>query len=269
MGKRIERHTTKEYVINAPLPQQTETYTVISHQAVIDKTAACLLQHNFEIETELYRATQNANIAQGVYHLKHDGDPDMGLIFTWSNSYDKSMRFRCSVGARVYISNSKIIPGNMGHWGRIHTGNADQDTDRQIDAQISNAGNYFQQLVNDKEVMKNITVDIRKAAEMLGVLFIDKRIITSEQLNMIKAELYKPTFDYKAPKDSLWSFYNHIILSLQKSHPRTWMDQQRIAHWFICEEFNVSSITYTPVPAVVEEQPKNQMSIFDVEGVNQ
>lgn len=271
MGKRVEKSTTKEYVINAPLPQQTLTYTVISHGSVINKTMACLAKHGFEVEAELYRATQNANIAQGVYHLQHSGDPEMGLMFAWSNSYDKSMRFRCSIGARVYVSGSKIIPGNMGHWGRIHTGTADQDTDKQIEEQISNAGFHFSQLVNDKESMKNLTLNMRMAGELLGILFVEKKAISSEQLNLIKAELYNPTFNYSTPKDSLWTFYNHIILSLQKSHPKTWMDQQRLVHWFICDEFGIDA-TKGIIPAVKEEAADvehnpNQITIYDVPGV--
>src|ERR1019366_4018691 len=90
--------TTQDYLINAALPVQTETYTVISHGDVIKKTKEVLAAKGFEIERELYRCNDGAQVAQGVYHLKYGDDPDMGMMFAWSNSYDKTMRFKCSIG---------------------------------------------------------------------------------------------------------------------------------------------------------------------------
>ena len=90
MSKRANL-TTQEYLINAPLPQATATYTVIPHKDVIDLVKKGLAEKGFGIERELYRCNLDAQVAQGVYHLKYGNDPDMGLMFAWSNSYDKSM----------------------------------------------------------------------------------------------------------------------------------------------------------------------------------
>src|SRR5437870_1680629 len=112
--------TTKEHLTSAPLPEQTDTYTVIPHGFVINKTKEVLDRKGFDIVRELYRCNESADVAQGVYHLKFEGeqDPEMGMMFAWSNSYDKSMKFKCSVGGYLNSSQSIIISGNMGSWGR-------------------------------------------------------------------------------------------------------------------------------------------------------
>ena len=129
--------TTQEYLINAALPEATDTYTVIPHGTIIDTTRTALKAKGLEIERELYRCNEGAQIASGIYHIKYGNDPDMGMLFAWTNSYDKSTKFKCTMGGYVHESLSTVVGGNMGSWGRKHTGNADNLALNQIDDQIS------------------------------------------------------------------------------------------------------------------------------------
>ena len=98
--------TTKDYLIKAPLPTHGKSYTVVSHQQVIDNTLKLLTDSGFEVEREMYRASLNANVAQGIYHIKplNTSDTDIlneeevGMMFAWTNSYDKSVRFQSAIG---------------------------------------------------------------------------------------------------------------------------------------------------------------------------
>lgn len=234
--------TTHDYLINAALPEQTDTYTVISHEAVISKTKDALTQKGFEIVRELYRCNEGAQVAQGVYHLKYDNDPntDMGMLFAWANSYDKSMRFKCSIGAYVHTSLASIIGGNMDTFGRKHTGSADEEVFNKIDEQITNAELYFTKLVNDKEAMKVLVAPTELRASFMGRLYFINELVTGEQLGIIKSEFKKPSFVYKGIENSVWGMYNAIIYALQKAHPKTWMDQQRMIHYLLCKEYNIT-----------------------------
>lgn len=239
MSKRTNT-ATHEYIVNAPLPEATDTYTVIPHGKIINKVRETLEAKGFEIERELYRCNQNAQIAQGIYHLKYSEDPDMGLMFSWSNSYNKTMRFKCSIGGYVHVSLASIVAGNMGRFGRKHTGTADEEVYETIEDQINNAEQYFNELIEDKELMKNIVAPEVLRAEFMGRAFYVNELINTEQLGIIKSEFRKPSFEYSGVKDSLWEMYNGIIYALQKSHPRTWMDQQRMLHYLICKDFNIT-----------------------------
>ena len=233
--------TTKEYLVNAPLPVATESYTVISHQMVIDQTLELLTNSGLEIERELYRCNQNALVAQGIYHIKDEQDPEMSMMFAWSNSYDKSMQFKCAIGGYVIVCMNGVVAGDHSSYGRKHTGVADQDVIKQMSTQINGAHQYYTQLISDKKCMKDVIVSETTQAQLLGMMFVNKEIINMEQLSIIKSQMSKPSYDYGASKNSLWSFYNHITYSLKRSHPRHWLDQQKQTHWFLCNEFGVGN----------------------------
>lgn len=260
--------TTEEYLTSAPLPEQTETYTVISHQTVIDATRKTLAGMGFEIEREFYRCNEGALIASGVYHLKYSDDPDIGMMFAWANSYDKSMKFQCSVGGYVHESLASIIGGNMGSWGRKHTGNADDEALETIQSQLMNAEEYFKELLQEKEKMKTIFVGSHKRAEMVGRMYFNNELLSTEQMSVIKNEFAKPSFTVSGIDDSLWKMYHAIIVSLQKSHPKTWMTQQRIVHELIQKEFlvdnNVSPVQNSVITENKQEVNPMQLTIEDV-----
>jgi hypothetical protein len=115
MSKRIGL-ATKDYLTNAPLPKQTDSYTVISHGSVMAETEKLLKEKGFSIEKEMYKCTENAQVAQGVYHLKYGSDPEMSMLVAWNNSYDKSMRFKFAVGGYIHSSGSAMLSQTIGNW---------------------------------------------------------------------------------------------------------------------------------------------------------
>lgn len=230
-------NSTKNFLVNVPLPKATNTYTTISHGFIIDKSLDELKTKGFEVERELYRSTKCGNIGQGIYHLKYGSDPEMGMMFAWSNSYDKSMKFKSSIGGVVHICLNGMVSGNMGNYIRKHTGTALQDTTDMITDQIANADIYYNQLVMDKELMKNVILTKRDQAEIMGRIYFEHGLLTTEQLNVVKAESKKPTYDYNSNKDSLWQLYNGITLSLQKAHPKQWLDQQQMIHLLLTKDY--------------------------------
>ena len=68
----------------------------------------------FKVNQEHYRCTGNGNIAQGVYRLTFMDDPELSMMFAWSNSYNKQMRFKCGIGAYINQTGSSMVCGDMG-----------------------------------------------------------------------------------------------------------------------------------------------------------
>lgn len=237
-----KKYVELEYLESAPLPQHAATYTVISHKRVNDKVVEELQKNGFEIEKIFYKANMDAQIASGTVLLKQGTDNEMRMMLTWANSYDKSMRFKCAVGGYLPSSESVVISGNMGTWGRKHTGNADLEMEKTIQDQLSLAGHYYNGLVEDKAVMKDIILDETSRASLLGILFFHRGIINTDQVAIIRKEMKKPSFSYNADPMSLWTLYCHIIYSLQIAHPKTWLDQQRLSHFYISEMFDLEKI---------------------------
>ena len=259
---------TKEYLTSVALPNHAESYTVISHEFIINHTMEQLALHGFTVEKETYRSNSDGSIAQGIYYINYDKDPEIGLMFAWSNSYNKLMRFKCAMGGYVFICMNGIVSGDMGSYGRKHLGTADTETVKAIIEQISNADIYFDRIVADKDTMKKITITERKQAELLGILYAEYELLTNEQISIVKQQMDKPSYDYNCEINSLWAFYNHVTYALKKSHPRDWMDDQRKFHWFVAFEFDLANFVEDAELVPIDQlelnygEPENQLNIL-------
>jgi hypothetical protein len=264
MPKKIQ-DCTKASLIDVALPVHGDSYTVISHESVMDMSATALANAGFSIADEEYRATADGNIAQGIYRLNYNNDPELSMMFAWTNSYNKQVRFKCGVGAYINKTGTVMVCGDMGSWARKHTGTADEETLNTITEQIANAQMYYDQLVSDKEAMKQVPMNKRKQAQMLGILFAEYQILTTEQASIIRNQMDKPTHVFDEA-GSLWAFYNYVTLALQHSHPKTWMEDQRILHYFISSIIG-SQAPVIPTPVVVTELEvfvdPNQTNLLD------
>jgi|688.fasta_scaffold65548_5 hypothetical protein len=258
MPKKIQ-NTTKAHLISVPLPNHGASYTVISHQFVIDYAYQALANAGFGIVEEEYRCTADGQIAQGIYKLNFNNDPELSMMFAWTNSYNKQVKFKCVVGAYINQTGSVMISGEVGSWVRKHTGTADTEVMATIDDYITNAYMYYNQLCSDKAAMEVVSLNKRKQSQLLGVLFAEYEILTTEQASMIRDQMKRPLQVF-TNSDSLWAFYNFVTNALQSSHPKTWMEDQRILHYFIgtiCDFSAPPQPVSTPVnnlSAPVEEE---------------
>lgn len=231
MPKKIQ-NTTKATLVSVPLPNHGASYTVISHQFVIDYAYQALANAGFGIVDEEYRCTSDGQIAQGIYKLNFNNDPELSMMFAWTNSYNKQVKFKCVVGAYINKTGGVMISGEVGSWVRKHTGTADTEVKDTIDQYISNAYMYYNQLCSDKAAMEVVNLNKRKQSQLLGVLFAEYEILTTEQASAVRDQMKKP-YHVFTNTDSLWAFYNYVTNALQSSHPKTWMEDQRILHYFI------------------------------------
>jgi hypothetical protein len=257
MPKKI-KECGKAHLISVPLPDHGDSYTVISHESVIDYAYTELAQAGFGIVSEEYRATADGNIAQGIYRLQYQNDPELSMMFAWTNSYNKQVRFKCGVGAYVNHTGTTMVCGDMGSWARKHTGTADEETVATIKEQITNAHMYYDQLVADKNAMKEIKMNKRKQAQLLGILFAEYQILTTEQASTVRSQMDKPSHVFE-DSSSLWAFYNYVTIALQSSHPKTWMEDQRVLHYFISSVNNFAK----PLPVEVEVEHEEEEKVTD------
>lgn len=271
MPKKI-KECSKAQLISVDLPTHGDSYTVISHESIINYVYTELAAAGFGVVSETYRATADGQIAHGVHVLNYNSDPELSMMFAWTNSYNKQVRFKCGVGAYVNQAGTFMVCGDMGSWSRKHTGTADEETVETIKEQIKDAQMYYDQLKSDKDAMKEIKMNKRKQSQLLGILFAEYQILTTEQASMIRSEMIKPTHVFE-DTSSLWAFYNYVTTALQASHPKTWMEDQRILHYFISSVNNFSGPKVAPqVQPVVEAevdplttnygQPENQLNIL-------
>ena len=272
MPRKIKSYGRQD-LIDIALPNHADSYTVISHESVMDLSTKALEDAGFSITAENYRATHDGNIASAIYTLNFGEDPELSMMFAWSNSYNKQMRFKCGIGAIHNTNSTSLVCGDMGSWARKHTGSADTETKETIEQQVKLAKVYYEQLCSDKESMKKINLDVRKQAQLLGMLFAEHDILTTEQASMIKQQMSRPTYKSNEP-GSLWEFYNFVTIALQQSHPKTWMEDQRVLHWFISDTFKFDKVIHltSVAPAATsdeQEPPRDQVEESEENEVNE
>jgi len=258
---------TEQHIRNAALPNHGKRYTVIPHGFIIDETRRELAAAGFVINQELYKTSLDGQVAQGVYHLNYGTDQDMGLMFAWSNSYNKMMRFKCAIGAQVFICMNGVVSGDLANYKRKHTGSALIDVTNSIQFQISHAKEYYDNLVADKELLKQVQLSKSHQGAVVGRLLIEQEILTLTQVGMIQREIEKPSHQYSANPNSAWDLYNHITLALKDSHPLTYLSDHQKVHNFFVNEFGQLNQVYAPV---VDETPEDiEEFVIEEEASNQ
>ena len=261
---------TKAELLATPLPEATETYTVISHEFAINNVRDALLAKGFTIIGAEYRANADCNVARGTYTIEFGDDPEMKMLFLWVNSYDKSTKFQCGVGAVITSNGSYMISKEMTNWVRKHTGTADTETLDIINEQVGKAEAYFTSLIADKNQMMGIEVDPNRYGAMLGRLYINSNALSTQQLSAIKKEFVSPTHNYETGENNLWTLYNHILVVLRGAHPKNWLKQQTIIHYtvktefcLLAQEFDTAVPVELPGQQYVEPVDPNQTNIID------
>lgn len=231
----------------------------------MDKSLDTIVNKGFNIKEELYASSYSGNVAMGKILLDYGTDPDLKMMFVWGNSYDKSTRFKCGIGAYIPRTNSYIFAGNLSNFARKHTGNADQLAVEMIETQLNQANIFYNYLCDSKDLMIKRELTLKHMSEIVGVLFIEEEVLNKEQVSQIKDMLCDKTQLFEEHSaNNLWNFYNIIGVALRSSHPKTWFEDQSRVHNYIRN--NVINIPVQPVvvqETVTEQVAENQLNLFD------
>jgi len=251
-------NTTKKILLDAELPQQTKTYKPISHLELMDLTLNSINQAGFILDKELYTSARNGNVANGKFTIKNIADNEMQLQIGWQNSYDKSLSLKFAIGTKIFICSNGCVSGDYGSFKKKHQGEIQNFTPQAITEYIMNAGEAFVKMQKERDTMKEIELDRRIQAELIGRMIIEQKFIESTQLNIIRKELNNPTHDYGYP-NSLWELYQYTTFSMKEIHPSLWMNSHIDAHSFFVETSNTFTKKQEIIFPVV-----NNLELFSV-----
>jgi len=249
-------------------PNHGGRYTVISHGLIIDTIKAELQNNNMGVVKQMYRSTSDGQIATGTVWLTRSSDPDISMMISWTNSYNKMVRFMSVVGGYVHANEAHVVGNNLSTFSRKHTGDADTQAVETIQNQIGKATMYFNNLVKDKDLMKQHILTEKEQAELAGRIFIEFEDINKEQLGIVRDQIKKCSFDYNSDPNSMWAFYNHFNYALRFGHPKTWMVQQSQIHKFLMGYMNTPAATpdieeVTEITQTTSLENPNQLNLID------
>ncbi len=208
MPKKIQ-NCTKAHLVSVPLPNHGATYTVISHQSVMDYVYTELAAAGFSVVREEYRCTADGQIAHGIYKLNFNNDPELSMMFAWTNSYNKQVRFKCGVGAYINLTGTTMVCGDMGSWARKHTGTADEET--------INLSSHEVELANINELVQEITKAEKSLASFNASLIASLSNEIMISLTPLKNIFWTNSFDGNLPNKGI-AFLLIVIASNTPSH---------------------------------------------------
>jgi len=251
-------------MISAALPAKTDTYTPIAHTAVINRVRTEITNAGYIITGEEYRCSNDGQVALGTFRMNYKADPDIELSANFMNSYNKQHAFRFNLGGLVKVcANGMMLNNNkFGSFKRVHKGAADILAEGKISEFIKDSEEYWSHLVEHKDQLKRIALTSTTQHDLLGELFFRHKILNTMQLNTIRSEMEKPSFDYKVDSDSAWALYNHITLALKDSHPSTWIEDQMKVHDVFDRMFGLGE---EDIPYSLDEEEEETVETVEAE----
>ena len=252
--------TTKDLLVHAAVPMATRTYKPVSHTQLMDLTLDSIHKAGFKLDKEIYSAAKDGRVANGKFTIQNVADSEMQLQIGWQNSYDKSLSLKFAIGTKIFICSNGCVSGDYGAFKKKHQGQIQSFAPSAIVDYIKRAGDAFVKMQEEREQMKEIEIDRKIQAELIGRMIVEKEFIESTQLNIIRGELNKPTHNYGAP-NSLWELYQFTTFSMKEVHPALWMENHMEAHSFFVNEAGILVTPGFNAPAL---QPVNQLELFEV-----
>lgn len=227
----IMNNFSETELLEVPVPNKTLTYSPISHREIIEGIKEQLDIKGFKIKTSNYKANHEGTKLIGYYGIEHT-DSELGIMMAFRNSYNKTMSAGLAIGGQVWICENGVISGDISLI-RKHTGAASSIVKNKIINSINEFDISFNSIIADRNLMKERDITKKICSELLGRMYIEEKMITSTQLDIIKNELY---YSKDFTNDTVWDFYNNITESLKTSTINNHLSDHVKVHNFIKKE---------------------------------
>jgi hypothetical protein len=239
--------SAKTRALRAPLPARTDTYSPVSHAEIIEAIQANARTNNLNIIRDRTYSNTLGTRVTGFFDVEDGSDfgsvHGLKMMFGYRNSYDKSMSVAFVAGASVWICGNGCISGDLMAFKRKHTGTVATELSEKIQVGVDRMKSDFGKLNMEVDVMKNYSLTPRQKAEILGVLYFERNLVTPTQLSIIKNEL---TQSEHFKEDNAWTLYNNITESLKKSHPIDIIQDHIKVHGFMKEMTGMATLESLP-----------------------
>jgi hypothetical protein len=230
---------TDAFLRSVPLPEKTKTYTPITHGDIIDKVSAELSNAGFIVEGVDYSYSFGGDVALAKVYITSKIDPDMGMLFSWTNSYNKKVKFSCGIGGFIYENKASLFGTEGLSWIRMHTGKADEEAFNIIEQLVDNAEDHFANIIAEKNRMKAQPITIESYGKVMGALYFEHELLKPTQSTAIDREYKNPSNEY-TDKDSLWGLYKVLMYGIEGVDITKWMQSQQKLHHMIMVEYTIS-----------------------------
>jgi len=218
---------------DAIVPSLTDTYSPVAHSELIYLLEKQLNADGYEVVNNTVQQSHNGEQIAGTMKLHKDtGIAGEGLSQTlaYQNSYNKRLPIRIVSGGVVWICGNGMIVGDIITF-RKHTGEVFPALKELIAISINRMEEDYAKTQKDIQIMKETDLTTTLAAELVGRMFVEERILNSNEVNEVARQLRNPRFEEFKDK-SLWSLYNHATWALKDAAPDRSMTTLKKLHEF-------------------------------------
>lgn len=213
-----------------PVPPSTDTYTAVPHIDIHNKVVEVLGKKGIDINYTQFKSNKKGTQVITTYHLDVGNGEFEGML-AWRNSYDKTRSVAIVSGSSCSICENGCVIGEMKFLHK-HTGTVDEMLEQAIEEQVGKIQTCVDETVQLKKDLQFLTFDRNKAGQAIGVLYLDN-VLTTTQLEIIKAELQESSYQYGTSEDSMWTLFNHVTHALKLSHPSKYFeDHLKVVAYF-------------------------------------
>jgi hypothetical protein len=211
-------------------------YQAIAHLDVIDSIKEELDRRGISIVKENYKLGRFGQQVFGNFITDVNVDNEMSASITFTNSYDKTKRLECISSCTVLVcSNGMMRNMEISGSRRKHVGAINVELASMIDEAMDNMEMEYKMLIEAKNHLKQVEVDMRRRAEIAGRLFMEKKILSVTQMSVFKNEFERATNPFN--DDSAWTIYMNATQALKLSHPVDYIKDHQKLHEFAMEVF--------------------------------
>jgi hypothetical protein len=231
---------TEDFLTGIEKPTYEGKYCAIPHEVFIDEINYQLMSKGMEIINKKYLVANEGKIMVGEYTIAAD-DMEMNIGISFKNSYNKQIAASVKSGAIVLVCKNGMYSPRGVELKRKHLGvSAFSDVCSNIKHSIDNAENEYKKLLQDRDEMKEITLNKRVISELIGDMYINESLINETQLALLKRELHTSE-DFKG--DSAWCFYNNVTEVLKDNHPVNYVKQHLKVYSYLSDAFDLTNKT--------------------------
>ena len=213
-----------------PLPEETETYTPVAFTDLITNAqeVASDLLTDYAFRDAQYALAAKDQRMFAILNFAGD-DPEMNLSLGIRSSYDKSMSNGYCFGGSITVCDNLLFAGDFVIM-RKHTKNVFDDLRKQLIGTIYDfkKESKFQNIVKDREDMKNIRVETDDAYQFLGRMF-GYGVIKARQLTTAVNCWKNPPYE-EFKENNMWSLYNACTEALKSTPPNKIIQQHIKLH---------------------------------------
>lgn len=210
-------------VLKVPVPPKTESYTPISCQLIFETIDNLSKEFNINLTQEEFLLSSGGR-QQRLRFFFGSGEFVKELVVL--NSYDKSIALRAASGTNVFICSNGVMVGDIKIYKR-HVSNVDdqiEDFLRECFQEMEENIDYIRHI---KVSYSNFLLDRESISNILGQLFFKLNLLSTTQLNTIKREYEKPSYDYGTDPLSMWTLYQHVTFSMRYETALNYLETRR------------------------------------------